>query len=62
MPESRPNSASFRRALAPSRCPQVALAPERVLPETLERGSLKADDADLEALARLLLVAMVSRE
>ena len=36
------------------------MAREPVLAEILGRGSLRADDADLEALTRLMVVARVS--
>ena len=40
--------------------PQFMLVGEPALVEVLERGSLAADDADLKALARLMLVPIVS--
>ena len=41
-------------------CPQVTVTPVPLLAEIVEQGNLRADDADLAALTRLLLAAEVS--
>ena len=54
------NQASPQGAML-SCCPQVPMAPQPALMETLGWGGLAADEADLAALARLMLLAHVSQ-